>query len=87
MRPSALQLITEETRRLKAVLNRTPLSQVKAAEEAGFDRSRLVEAGLVIDYAPYLREKIMSGGLSIQDAATSGRDRAPSQARSPGFFS
>jgi hypothetical protein len=67
LKASARHLIAEMARRLT---DRTKLSVSSESE-----RHRLAEAGVVLDYAPDLVEKVFAGGMTLQQAAEIARPR------------
>jgi hypothetical protein len=68
---SPRHLLTEMARRL----NGGKTSKIASSQAAGVDPMRLAEAGVVLDFAPDLTEKIFAGGMTLQQAAEVARPR------------
>ena len=69
LKASARHLIAEMARRLAGT------SKIASSKASGTDPMRFAEAGVVLDFAPDLVEKIFAGGMTLQQAAEIARPR------------
>ncbi len=69
LRAGARHLLTEQARRL------TGKSKIAVSQASGVHDQRLIEAGLVLDFAPDHVERVMDGGESLQTAVAVARER------------